>query len=463
MTPPASSPPASESAGPSPLSPAAFLDKHSFTKRFSSRRDLLLVGLPTLLVVLAAIGVGIKAMGFAPPSTIRFISGPEGSGYRNLADKYQQVLKRYGVKVEIIPSRGALENLEKLSDRTAKLDVGFVQGGLAEGHDIAGLHSLGSVFAQPLMVYARTSQPIELLSALRGKRLAVGAEGSGARVLALKVLKANEMDGPPTVLLDLSGEEAAKALLAGKVDAAFLMGDSATPQVMRSLRGAPGIELVDFRQADGYLRKFRFLSKLTLPEGAMDLGKDYPPRTLQLIGPTVELVARDKLHPALSDMLIGAAREIHGGPGLFRNAGEYPAPLARDFPISREAERYYKSGEQFLYKRLPFWLASLIDRLLVLLLPLLVVIVPATRLAPTIYRWRVRSRIYRWYGALMAIERELRNPNDKDERDKIRSRLDEMALAVREIRTPPSFADQLYALRDHIAAVRERLDGGLPA
>ena len=283
-----------------------------------------------------------------------------------------------------------------------------MQGGLAEGRDLPHLVSLGSVYPQPMMVYCRHPEPVELLTQLKGKRLAVGPEGSGTRVLALKLLKANEMDGPPTVLLELTGDEAAKQLLEGKIDAAFLMGDSATPAVMRSLRGVPDIQLASFRQADGYLRKFRFLSKETLPEGAMDLAKDYPPRTLTLIGPTVELVARDDLHPALSDLLIRAAREIHGTPGMFRNAGEYPAPLARDFPISADAERYYKSGEQFLYKRLPFWLASLVDRLLVLVLPLLVVIVPATRLAPAIYRWRIRSRIYRWYGALMAIEREMR-------------------------------------------------------
>jgi hypothetical protein len=215
---------------------------------------------------------------------------------------------------------------------------------------------------------------------------------------------------------------------------------------------------MSFRQADGYLRKFRFLSKLTLPEGAMDLGKDYPPRTMTLIGPTVELVARDDLHPALSDLLIRAAREIHGAPGMFRNAGEYPAPLARDFPISADAERYYKSGEQFLYKRLPFWLASLVDRLLVVVLPLLVVIIPATRLAPAIYRWRVRSRIYRWYGALMAIERQMRSQHTAEEKDRVRERLDEIARAVSELKTPPSFGDQLYVLRDHVAAVRRRLD-----
>jgi hypothetical protein len=277
-------------------------------------------------------------------------------------------------------------------------------------------------------------------------------------VLALKLLQVNGMDQPPTVLEGLDAEEAERRLVAGKVDAAFLMGDAATPQVMRGLREVPGIELASFRQADGYLRKFRFLSKLTLPEGAMDLGRDYPPQAIALVGPTVELIARDDLHPALSDLLIGAAREIHGGPGLFRDAGEYPAPLARDFPISADAERYYKSGQQFLYKRLPFWLASLIDRLLVVVVPLLVVLVPATRLAPAVYRWRVRSHIYRWYGVLMSLEREMHGNPAPEVRARVLERLEEITGSVNDLKTPPSFGDQLYVLRDHVAAVRRRLE-----
>jgi hypothetical protein len=168
----------------------------------------------------------------------------------------------------------------------------------------------------------------------------------------------------------------------GKVDAVFLMGDSATPKVIASLRAEPSVSLMSFRQAAGYARRPRFLTRLTLPEGAMDLAHDYPPKSTELVGPTVELVARDGLHPALSDLLISAAREVHGGAGLFRDAGEFPSPLARDFPISKDAERYYKSGVQFLYKRLPFWLASLIDRLVVVIVPLLVILVPATRIGP---------------------------------------------------------------------------------
>lgn len=413
--------------------------------------------LPVVFVLAVAVWVGAKSLRFAPPRTIHFSSGPDGSSFRTQADKYQKILGRYGVKVEVVPSLGALDNLQRLANPAGHIDVGFVQGGLTDGVDVTRLVSLGTVSAQPLMVYARSAEAVETLAPLQGKRIAIGSQGSGTRVLAMKVLKANELDGPPTVLVDLGGEPAAKALLEGRVDAAFLMGDSATTQVMRSLRSAPGIELVSFKQAQGYLRKFRFLSALTLPEGAMDLAKDYPPRTIQLVGPTVELVAREDLHPALSDLLIGAAKEIHGGPGLFRSAGEYPAPLLRDFPISKDAERYYKSGEQFLYRRLPFWLASVVDRLWVLILPLLVIIVPTTKIAPALYSWRVRSRIYRWYGALMAIEREMMREHSAEERAEILKRLDEMSDAVSAIKTPPSFADQLYVLRDHVAMVRRRL------
>jgi hypothetical protein len=194
-----------------------------------------------------------------------------------------------------------------------------------------------------------------------------------------------------------------------------------------------------------------------MPEGGYDLGKNYPPNALTLIGPTVELVARKDLHPALSDLLISAARQVHGGAGMFRNAGEYPAPVPREFPISEDAERYYKSGSQFLYKRLPFWLASLVDRLLVVLLPLLVLILPATRVAPTLYRWRVRSRIYRWYGALMAIERDMRASPTPEQQVEILKRLDSIELSVNQMKTPLSFADQLYVLRDHVSMVRQRL------
>jgi TRAP-type uncharacterized transport system substrate-binding protein len=421
-----------------------------------SWRGIFYLWLPLLALLTAGILLSQKLMHPAP-TTIRLLSGPEGSSYRSNAEKYKKIIEGFGVKVIVLPSHGALDNLQQLANPNVKADVAFVQGGLTEGVDISHLFSLGSLFAQPMMVYYRGGEPVEVLSQLKGKRLAIGPEGSGARTLALKLLKANEMDGPPTVLHELAGEEAADELIAGKIDAAFMMGDSATPAIMRKLRDNSDIEIANFRQADGYLRKFRFLSKLTLPEGAYDLGKNEPPKTLTLVGPTVELVARNNLHPALSDLLIGAAREVHGGPGLFRNAGEYPAPLARDFPISPDAERYYKSGAQFLYKKLPFWLANLLDRLVVILVPLLVILVPATKLVPAVYKWWMRSRIYKWYGGMMTIERGMLASPTADERAILLRRFEAIEKAVNELKTPPSFGDQLYVLRDHVRLVRERL------
>jgi hypothetical protein len=425
-----------------------------------SWRDVLSVGVPVALVVAAACVFAAKLMQSAPPAHIRMISGSAGSSYRTLAERYKKIIEGHGVKVEIIASEGALDNLERLADPRSPIDVGFVQGGLTDGVDISRLASLGTVFTQPLMVYYRLPEAIDRLTELRGKRIAIGAEGSGTHALALKLLKANDMDAKAATLTSDHGEEAARLLVEGKLDAAFLMGDSATPEVMRGLREASGVRLMSFRQADGYVRRLKFLSHLTLPEGAMDLGRDYPSETVSLVGPAVELVARKDLHPALSDLLIAAAREIHSGPGMYRTAGEYPAPLEHDFPISNDAERYYKSGGQFLYKRLPFWLASLVDRVLVVMLPLLVIVIPATRAAPSLYRWRVRSRIYRWYGTLMAIERDIMRARSDADKATIAKRLDEIEHAVDEIKTPLSFADQLYVLRAHVAMVRRRLESG---
>jgi TRAP-type uncharacterized transport system substrate-binding protein len=422
--------------------------------RLLSWRGFFFRWLPLLLVIVGVVLIAQKVM---HPATIRILSGPDESSYRRHADKYKAIIERHGVKVIVLPSQGALDNLKQLADPKAKADIAFVQGGLADGVDISRLFSLGSVFAQPLMVYYRQKEPVEVLSQLKGKRLAIGPEGSGARTLTLKLLKANDMDGPPTVLRELAGEEAANELLAGNLDAAFMMGDSATPAIMRKLRNNDQIEIANFRQADGYLRKFKFLSKLTLPEGAYDLGKNEPPKTLTLVGPTVELVARNNLDPALSDLLIGAAREVHGGAGMFRNAGEYPAPLARDFPLSPDAERYYKSGTQFLYKKLPFWLANLLARLVVIVLPLLVILVPATKLAPAIYKWLMRSRIIKWYGAMMTIERAMLARPSAEEQANLLQRFAAIEKAVNEMKAPASFGDQLYVLRDHVRLVRDRL------
>ena len=394
----------------------------------------------------------------APPRTVTITSGPAGSSFQRVAERYRDLLARSSVTVKIVPSQGSIENIERLADPKSRVDVGFVQAGEKAANTNARLFSLGSVAYQPLLVFCRSATPVTLLSDLAGKKLAIGPEGSGTRKLVLTLLATNDIDpGGATQFLDLDAQEAAKALLAGKVDAVFLMGDSASSQVMRSLLRAPGIHLLSFVQADAYIRRFGYLNKLELPRGSIDFGKDLPPQSVTLLGPTVELVARAKLHPAICDLLLEAAKGVHGSATLLQHRGEFPAPLEHDFPISPEATRYYKSGKGFLYRSLPFSLASILNRILVAFLPMVLLLIPAVRVIPTAYKWKTQLRIYRWYRSLLRVERDLSGEITNEKRQELHRRLDHIETSVNQMKVPASFAGQFYGLREHIGFVRERL------
>ncbi|HTY98909.1 MAG TPA: TAXI family TRAP transporter solute-binding subunit [Rhodocyclaceae bacterium] len=423
-----------------------------------SWRDLFASAAPVTVVSVVAIAIALHFVQPAPPNTIVIGGGPEGSIFRSVAEKYRTILARNGVKLEIVPTGGSLDNLKRLADDNARIDVGFVQGGVASGTDIEGLVSLGSVFYEPLSIVYRGPHKLQRLSQFKGKRVAIGPEGSGTRFLALALLKANEIEpGGATKLADLAGDGAVAALLKGQIDAAFIMADSASPASLRKVRHAKGIHQFAFPQADAYLGRFRYLSKLEIPAGGYDLGENLPPKPLAVLAPTVELVARDDLHPALSDLLIEAAREVHGHAGLLQKAGEFPAPLEHEYPISEDAARYYKSGKSFAYKHLPFWLASLADRVVVVLVPVVVVLIPGLRLIPTLYGWRIRRRIYRRYGEVMAVERAALDAITVEDRAELLARLSQIEKAIVSGKIPGSHADETYILRQHIKFVRERL------
>ncbi len=416
---------------------------------------------PVLLVSLAAIWIAVHFVRPAPPGTLVITSGPEGSTFRTSAEKYREILARNGVKLRILPSEGSLENLKRLADPNFNVDIGFVQGGLSQLVGTGDLVSLGSMFYQPVAIFYRARRPIDRLSELKGTRIAIGPEGSGTRFVALALLKANDIEpGGRTRLLDLGGKAAAQALERHAIDATFLMGDSASPASIRELLHTRGVRMFDFTQADAYVRHFRYLSTLELPPGTFDLGRNAPPKRLRLLAATVELIARHDLHPALSDLLIEAARAVHGRATLIQRPGEFPAPLEHEYPISDDAERYYKSGKSFVYRYLRFWLASLVDRVAVVLVPIIIVLIPGLRLVPMMYGWRVKTRIYRRYGELMALERAALAQPSPEERAELLTRLDVLERAVITLKMPGSFADQLYVLREHITWARQRLSTG---
>ena len=423
-----------------------------------SWRDAALTYGPFVLLLIVVVWIGLHFMQPAPPDTIVMTSGADGSMFQVYAGRYAKILARQGVKLKILPSQGSLENLKRLSDEQFTVDVGFVQGGIANLGDANELVSLGSVFYVPVLVFYRAPHPIKFLSELDGKRIAIGREGSGARVLAETLLKANGIEaGGKSKLVAVEGKAAQDALVKGEVDAAFVMGDSATPATMRDLIHTPGIRLFDFVQGDAYVGRFRYLTKLSLPPGSLDLGHNTPAQTLTMVAPTVELLARPGLHPALSDMLIQAAQEVHGRATLLQKAGEFPAPLEHEYRVSDDANRYYKSGKSFAYRHLPFWLASLVDRIVIVLVPLAVVLIPGLKVVPWLYKWRINARLYRRYGELMALERMTFSDTTPEQRADLLKRLDEIERRIITGKSPPSAAEQLYVLRQHVHFVRTRL------
>lgn len=418
-----------------------------------------------LLIGLAVSMAAFMFLNTAAPRTLTISSGPVGSSFQRNAERYQKILAREGVALKILPSDGSSDNLKNLANPKGAADIGFVLGGEARDAKFDNLVSLGSVAFQPLMIFY-TGAPRKLLSDFKGGRINIGPPGSGTHALALTLLKANGIvPGESTRLDETDLTDPEKELRERRVDAVFLMSDSTATEAMRGLMRDQDVRLFSFVQADAYVRRIGTLNKLHLPRGALDFGKDVPPEDVYLIGPTVNLVVRDSLHPALSDVLLEAAREVHGGPGIFRKRGEFPAPNEGEFRLSPDASRYYASGKTFLYRTFPFWLASLVARVLAFLVPLVLLLIPALKLAPAVYRWRIESRIYRWYRVLLDLERDAFAPSaGAERREELLRQLDHVEAAVNRILVPASFGDLFYGLRGHIEFVRRKLasDGTAP-
>ncbi|HEX7455625.1 MAG TPA: TAXI family TRAP transporter solute-binding subunit [Gallionella sp.] len=413
--------------------------------------------------VILFIGLALSATAFmfmevAAPTTLTIAGGPAGSVFQTTAEKYKAILAKNGVTLKILPSDGSMDNFNKLSNPKVAVDIGFVLGGQVNGANTDNLVSLGSISYQPLMIFYRGSLK-NLLSEFKGQRLYIGAKGSGTDTLAHALLQANGIKlKSDAILVNTLSVSPEQALLEDRVDAIFLMGETTSIDSMRHLMHAPDIHLFNFTQADGYTRRINYLNKLEVPKGAFDLGHNIPAENIYLVGPTVELIARDTLHPALSDLLLEAAREVHGAASPFKKRGEFPAALEHEFRISEDAARYYDSGKSFLYRTFPFWVASLIARALTIIVPLALFVIPSLQLVPILYRWRLESRIYRWYRALLDLERDAFKPSaDHKRRDELLRHLDHIEQTVNKIIVPASCGNLFYELRLHIDFVRDRL------
>ena len=431
---------------------------------FSSLREIARTALPLVVLALLLLGLAYWALDPTPPRHVVLATGVEQGAYDEFGRRYAQLLERHGIRVELRRTAGAAENLELLRNPESGVELAFVQGGAGspDGEDPEDrLFSLGSMFHEPVWLFYREdaarrllkAPTLESLSQLPGWRLNIGAAGSGVPNLMLRLVEANRIDPATLTLLREPQTPATVALLEGRIDA-LVFASAPESLMVQMLLQTPGVRLFHFSQADAYSRRFGFLSAVTLPRGVVELARDVPPEDVRLIAPTASLVVRDSLHPALAQLFVQAAQQVHGTPGWFQRKGDFPNARDNERALAPEAQRFYREGAPLLQRYLKFWLANLIDRMWVVLLSIIAVLIPLSRVVPPLVEFRIRSRIFRWYGQLRALE----DAAPERSRDDLLKELGSIETRVTRIPVPLSYADELYALRSHIQMVRRRLE-----
>lgn len=406
------------------------------------------------VTIVVLLGVLIGLLKPLPSRNISIATGPPGSAYELFAEQYREILARDGVKLRLVPSNGALDNVRLLHDPKSGVSVGFVQSGSLDASAAQDLESLGTVFYEPLWFFCRCNGVLPLVNELKDWPVSIGPNGSASRPLALKLLALNGIRSDELKIFDYPAADAEKALMEDRIKAALILTGWESP-VVRRLARAPDISLLSFKRADAYVAIEPTLSKLVLPQGVADLAANRPAQDTNLIASKASLAVRNDLHPALQYLLLQAAMQVHSRPNIFQRAGEFPAAEQIDLPLSEEARQMYRAGPSFLHRVLPFWLAELVRRLLILIIPIAGIIYPLWSLGPRIYAWQMRRRVYRMYADLKTVERDLRIATPET-RAALMGRLDALDGRARDLKVPTAFTEGTFNLRAHIRAVRER-------
>ena len=406
-----------------------------------------LLGVWALALVLAAVGFWIASRYVkpAPPDRVVLATGGVDGAYHAWGQTLVPLLADERIELILRPTAGSAENAGLLA--TGEVDLAIIQGGteLAEG-----TRGLASLFFEGVWLFHHVDQPITRLDQLRRHRVSLGPDGSGTRALALDLLALNGLDGASWPALDATG--ALEELRVGTLDAAFVVASERASTVQAFL-DAPFVRVADLERTEAFHLQRRHLAVLELPEGAVDLSVNVPQQPTRLPGVAAMLVGGEDLHPAIIDLVLIEARKLDRE-SLFAIAGTFPSPDHLSLPLDPGAARFHERGPSFLQRYLPFWAATLIDRAIVLLLPLVALVIPMAKALPPVYRWRVRSRIYRWYDDLQMLERRIQTDPDAAG---LHAMADRIEAEVDQVHTPLSYADELYHLKLHIDLVRKRI------
>lgn len=416
-----------------------------------------------IVALLAAATLGVWYLQRAIPRQIVLASGVQNASYHLDAERYAAILARQGVKVIERMTGGAGENAALLLDPKSGVDVAFMEGGVIAPADRDRVEMLAALRYEPVWVFYRGDRTLTRIEELRYRRVAVGTPGNGGRRIVEPLLAASNVTSSNTTLLPIGGAEALRALQAGSIDADVIVGAPRSPIVWQALHDE-NLKLMSFSDADAYARRYRYITPLTLPAGTIDMSyRRIPAEPVRLIATKTMLVARDDVPPALVNLLLDAALELHSEQGYFEAPREFPSTAPVDLPVDSGADRHLRFGPNLLHRYLPFWGATFAERLIVVVLPLLVVFVPVFNFLPQVLRWRMRSRIYRWYGELKLLELDVEKRTGDLPIEKWLSDLDRIDRAAEHVRIPASFASESYTLREHVNLVRQKVLGKLDA
>ena len=416
-------------------------------KKTRSLADTLKIYGGAFLIAAAAFFFTYQFVQPAPPDTLTMATGRTDGAYYALAQEFKKELAKEKIELTILETNGSIDNIERLNSNQAQ--VAFIQSGVVDSANHPELQGLGSLYFEPVWVFVRKGNGVERLNQLGGAKIAVGEAGSGTRSVADAILADNQLNATNISIFELSGMDAVNAFKQDQLDVIFSVGSYNATSIQAMLNEADA-ELLNFRRAPAYAKRLPYLSSMILPEGVVDLHSNIPPQDVALISAAATLVAHNDLHPALNDLLLQISARLFSQSTLFSEAGQFPSAAFVDFPISPEAQRFYKSGAPFLQRYLPFWAATLLDRLKVMLVPLLALLIPLFKILPPTYRWTVRKKIYKWYDEIQIIDQSANELVTEDNLELCLANLDKIEDEVRTVEVPLGYAYELYVLRQHI-------------
>ena len=389
------------------------------------------------------------------PNTLKIAAGQPGSYFYETAEIYKKYLANQGIELEIIQTKGAAESLALLNDD--KVDLALAHGGLTTKKESPDLVSLGSISYEPLWVFQRKNTKILTdISQLKGMKVATGEKGTGVEVITSKIFKAEGVNESNTTILHMGMKEAAECLIQGSIDAAVFM-DPPENETIREFFSSSVINEVSLYDSEALRRRFRYLQVIKIPPSGIDLALEQPRSELLTIATTAYLATNKKLDAALQYLLLSIIDEVHHDPTLISDENEFPSDKDVDLPLSKDADIYYTKGKPFLQQYLPFQMASLLERLIKVLLPLLLLCAPIFAYAPAAYDWHFRQKLSKRYKSLVEIEEQLANNPSNKSVTEFEVMLSDVEKKLNDEKIPNSFTNQVFILREHIELVQRKI------